>query len=161
MTLVAGTCWSVGAGFLTGTSRFNDLRSNNPLCSPRSFSGRHHSRPSLSCSKGESGEPDDCTRSDVELVRVLSDDGRQGVLSDCIFHASLLDGTGRNVMLHDTLIGGLGPDSALWSQNRSAPRISTVFDTADWAMYLPIRPFKAASSFPSGMKGRLESFTSG
>ncbi|MCV9914964.1 LuxR C-terminal-related transcriptional regulator [Burkholderia pseudomallei] len=86
---------------------------------------------------------------DAELVRMLSNAAAQAELADCVFHAFLLDGTERNVVLHDTLIAGIGPDSALWSQhysNKALYRIDPVFLQARHHNYQPV----AASDLSRG-----------
>ncbi|HGO6126515.1 LuxR family transcriptional regulator [Burkholderia cepacia] len=81
-------------------------------------------------------------RSDVELVRALFAAAVQSGVADCVFHAFLLDGTEHNVILHDTLIAGVGPDSALWAQhysNKSLFRSDPVFLQARHHNYQAVR----------------------
>lgn len=99
---------------------------------------------------------------DEELVRMLSNAAEQAGLADCVFHAFLLDGTERNVVLHDTLIAGIGPDSALWSQhysNKALYRSDPVFLQARHHNYQPVgasdllhgpgRPLADVRSYPA------------
>ncbi|MBR8186524.1 LuxR family transcriptional regulator [Burkholderia ambifaria] len=101
-------------------------------------------------------------RADAELVRMLSDAAERAELADCVFHAFLLDGTERNVVLHDTLIAGVGPDSALWSQhysNKALYRSDPVFlqtrhhnyqpVTASDLLHAPGSPLEEVHSYPA------------
>ncbi|HHV7521305.1 TPA: helix-turn-helix transcriptional regulator [Burkholderia orbicola] len=111
------------------------------------FPEQHYAplRDVVPCSSGRlivrGGQSGGSIRSDFQLIRALSDFSIQAKLSDCVFHAFILDGTERNVVLHDTLIAGLGPDSALWSQyysNHELYRSDPVFAQAQRHNYQPV-----------------------